>query len=346
MDFLLLVIGLVLLVVSGDYLVESASAIARSCKMSNLIIGLTVVAFGTSAPELFVSVTSSLSGSSAIAVGNVVGSNCINVSVIVGLTALICPFAVKKDCITIDTMFMLLITVALLGFGLFGDGISRFEGFLLFAMLVGYTFWRVWKAKQDPQAAAEAEAGVEVPEKERPVIVNIIILLASIGFLAFGADLMVDAAKNIARDFGVTERVISVTVVALGTSLPELTTSVMGAIKGKEDLAVGGIVGSNIFNIGSVLALSACASPIGFGDSGITTPQFTSDVLWVLGFEVMLLIGLINVTNNLDGFKNSRKISSLFSAEHGLVGRIWGASALALYAVYVFFLLSKPLANG
>lgn len=345
MDFLQLVIGLVLLVFAGDYLVESASGIARSFKMSNLIIGLTVVAFGTSAPELFVSVTSSLTDSSAIAVGNVVGSNCINVSVIVGLTALICPFAVKKDCITIDTMFMLFITLALLGLGLFGEGISRFDGFLLFAMLVGYTCWRIKKAKQNPEAMAEAVAEVEVPEKEKPVFVNVLILVASIGFLAFGADLMVEAAKNIARDFGVTERVISVTVVALGTSLPELTTSVMGAIKGKEDLAVGGIVGSNIFNIGSVLALSACASPIGFSEANITTPQFTTDVLWVFGFEVMLLIGLINVTNNVDGFKNTGKLSCLFSAENGLVGRIWGACALGLYAVYVFLLLSKPVVN-
>ncbi|MCR5568703.1 MAG: calcium/sodium antiporter [Paludibacteraceae bacterium] len=345
MDFLQLVIGLVLLVFAGDYLVESASGIARSFKMSNLIIGLTVVAFGTSAPELFVSVTSSLTDSSAIAVGNVVGSNCINVSVIVGLTALICPFAVKKDCITIDTMFMLFITLVLLGLGLFGEGISRFDGFLLFAMLVGYTCWRIKKAKQNPEAMAEAVAEVEVPEMEKPVFVNVLILVASIGFLAFGADLMVEAAKNIARDFGVTERVISVTVVALGTSLPELTTSVMGAIKGKEDLAVGGIVGSNIFNIGSVLALSACASPIGFSEASITTPQFTTDVLWVFGFEVMLLIGLINVTNNVDGFKNTGKLSSLFSAENGLVGRIWGACALGLYAVYVFLLLSKPVVN-
>lgn len=346
MDYLQLIIGLVLLVFAGDFLVESASGIARACKMSNLIIGLTVVAFGTSAPELFVSVTSALTGSSAIAVGNVVGSNCINVSVIVGLTALICPFAVKKDCITIDTMFMLFLTLALLGFGILGDGISRVEGALLFSMLIGYTVWRIKKAKNNPEAAAEAEAEVDVPEKEKPVWMNALILIASIGFLGFGADLMVAAAKNIATDLGVTERVISVTVVALGTSLPELTTSVMGALKGKEDLAVGGIVGSNIFNIGSVLALSSCASPVEFGPACITTAQFTNDILWVFGFEVMLLIGLINVTNNVDGYKKTGRLSSLFSAENGLVGRIWGACALALYAVYVFLLLSKPVVNG
>lgn len=343
MEYILLIVGLVILVVSGNFLVDSATGIAKKFGIPSLIIGLTIVAFGTSAPELFVSVSAGLKGSPAIALGNVVGSNCINVSVIVGLTALICPFAVKRESITIDTMFMLFLTIVLFGFGVWDDGISRMEGALMFLMLVAYTVFSIRRAKNVHTVAAEIEAEQGQEEKKvYPVWVNALILIVSIAALGYGADMMVDSAKVIARNFGMSERVISVTIVALGTSLPELTASVVGALKGEEDLAVGGIVGSNIFNIGSVLALSSCCTPITFNPmSDITTPQFMNDIIWVFIFEVMLLIGMINVTDNYSEYKRSKQLTRLFSADNGLVGRIWGASAVALYAYYVYLLLSK-----
>ncbi len=358
MEYLLLIVGLAILVVSGDALVDSSTGIARFFKLPTLIIGLTIVAFGTSAPELFVSVMSGLNGHSSMAVGNVIGSNCINVSVIVGITALICPFVVSKQSITVDTMFMLFLTLVLLGFGVWGNGISRFEGMCMFLMLLAFVVWSIKKAKAEvaAQPQPETEKTDDGEKKEKPLWLNCVILVAAIAGLAVGAHLMVGAASNIARSFEVSERIIAVTVVALGTSLPELTASVMGALKGESDLTVGNIVGSNIFNIGSVLALSSTTTPINFVEPAAlaamgaavaneftTTAQFTNDMLWMFAFEVMLLIGMINVTNNFSLFKKTGEVRNLFSAEDGLVGRIWGACALAMYAYYVYLLLNKAV---
>lgn len=340
MEYLLLLVGLVILVVAGNYLVDSATGIARYFKLPTLIIGLTVVAFGTSAPELFVSLLAGFNGNSSMAIGNVVGSNCINVSVICGITALICPFAVARQSITIDTMFLLFLTLLLLALGLLGNGVSRVAGFLLFATLLAFTVWSIKRAKKEQAANPQSANDDDIPEKNWPIWACVLILVASIAGLSFGADLMVKSATTIAVNLGIEQRVIAVTVVALGTSLPELTASIMGALKGQSDLTVGNIVGSNIFNIGSVLGLSMFVNPIEFGETtGVYADQFSYDICWVFAFELMLLIGMINVTNNYSKFKKEGKLINLISAEEGLVGRIWGVCALGLYAYYVCTLL-------
>lgn len=339
MEYLMLIGGLVLLVLSGNYLVDSATGVARYFKIPSVIIGLTIVAFGTSAPELLVSVTAGLEGHSSMALGNVIGSNSINSSVIVGITALICPFIVEKESISIDAMFMLFISGLLLFFGYTNNVIERWEGALLFLSLLIFVIQKIRSTNKDTEKRLEAEKENEEDEKNWPIWLNFIVLIVSMAGLSYGADFMVEGAVIIAGNMGISERVVAVTVIALGTSLPELTASVIAALKKEPGITIGNIIGSNIFNIGSVLAISSSISPIQFDAANTTPDQFFSDMIWLIGFEVMLIIGMINVTENYAKFRKSNKFISLFSAEDGLVGRIWGASALALYAYYIFTLL-------
>lgn len=337
MDYVMLLIGLIVLVVAGNYLVDSATGIARHFKLPPLIIGLTVVAFGTSAPELFVSLLAGFHGNGSMALGNVVGSNILNVSVICGLTALICPFAVSRQSITTDTLFLLLLTALMGGAGILCGGVPRWVGLLLFALLAAFTVRAIKRSRQELEdGTADPEAEADIPRKSWPLWLCCAILAASIGGLSYGADLMVASAERIAEAWGVPQRVIAVTVVALGTSLPELTASAIGALKGESDLTVGNIVGSNIFNIGCVLGLSSAVNPIAFGaGTGVSALQYGYDVGWMLLFALMLLVGMINVTGNLAKFRQTGRWGSLLSADDGLIGRIWGACALALYAFYV-----------
>ncbi len=339
--YLQLIIGLVLLVVAGNYLVEAATGIAKFFKLSTLVIGMTIVAMGTSAPELLVSITAGLNGSPAIAIGNVVGSNSVNASVIVGLTALICPFLVSRQSIVIDSVFLFLLSVAMIVFGLTGDGLNRWEALVMFIAVIAFTVWEIKKARKQQGAEAEKE---ETPvTKEKSIGVNVLILLLSLVVLSFGADQMVNGATQLATAWGVSQRIISVTIVAIGTSLPELTASVVSAIKKQPDLTIGNIIGSNIMNIGIVLSSACMCSDIHFGTGAgtLTVEQYVNDSLWMIGFQIMLVIGMINVTGNVHKYKTNGKPQSLLSANDGKVGRIWGFCALALYATYVYLLLTR-----
>lgn len=341
MEYLFLVLGLALLVFAGDYLVDSASGIAKHFGLPSLIIGMTVVAFGTSAPELLVSVMGGLNGHSAIALGNVTGSNTVNVSIIVGITALICPFYVSRVSINRDCMFLLGITIVACLLGFVGDELSRLDGFLLLAVTIAFVCYTIRQSMKSPDCS-QTETSEEDNTKQRTMPVNIIILILSLAGLSWGADLVVDSATKIATEWGVSERIISVTIVAIGTSLPELTASIISAIKKQPDLTIGNIIGSNIFNIGFVLGCSTLATPIELtSTSDITMAQFGHDTIWMFGFEVMLLIGMINVTNNWTMMKEKHDWKELFSTDKGLVGRIWGLSALALYAGYLYLILTE-----
>lgn len=325
MEYLQLIGGLALLIFSGNYLVESASDIARKFKLSSLVIGLTIVSFGTSAPELLVSTSASLQGHPEIALGNVFGSNIVNVGFIMGLTSLLLPFTVSRDSIKIDVKVMLAFSLAALLFA--SDGhFSRIEGILLFATLVIYTIWLILKSKKTANDSA-----IEAPK--RNILINSLILVASLAGLAFGSDFMVEGASTIAKNFGISEKVISVTVVAIGTSLPELTASLISVFKKEVGMTIGNVIGSNTFNIGAVLGISSSISPIEFDFSA-----FCSDIVWTLAFGVLLLIGMINVTKNMELMRDTGKISALWNANNGEIGRFWGFCCLAAYVTYTILL--------
>ena len=264
MTFIYLAAGLVLLVAGAEVLVRGAARLAAMFGIPPLIIGLTVVAFGTSAPETAVSVQAALAGSGDIAIGNVVGSNICNVLLILGLTAMIAPLTVSRQLIRMDVPIM--IGASLFTWGLALDGaLGRLDGLLLFAGIIIYTAFLIWSSRKDKTATSGDEFTEEFGLQEAPgrwaTPINLGLVLGGLVLLVTGANFLVEGATTLARSLGLSELVIGLTVVAVGTSLPELATSIMAAIKGERDIAVGNIVGSNIFNLLCVLGLSGLVSP-------------------------------------------------------------------------------------
>lgn len=277
---LLLLVGFAMLVKGADWFVDGASGIAAKLKIPELVIGLTIVAFGTSAPELAVSLSSAVKGSVGLTVGNVVGSNIINILLILGLAAVFTALPVHKNLRKIDLPFLLFISLGFVLFGAFDNRIDRWEGIFMVVLLVAYTAFLVWGALRDRKRALQegmpemntqnegeeprGKIGAWYARMKKKTWFLIAITIVGLALIVFGADFAVDAATTIAQRLGVSERIIGLTVVAIGTSLPELVTSVAAAIKGKTDIAVGNIVGSNIFNILMVAGLSAAIVPIAF----------------------------------------------------------------------------------
>ena len=260
---LYLIAGLVLLVAGAEVLVRGAAKLAAQFGIPPLIIGLTVVAFGTSAPETAVSVQAALNGSGDLAIGNVVGSNIANVLFILGLTALIAPLIVSRQLIRLDVPIM--IGASLLTFGLAWDGsLSKLDGAILFTCIIAYTLFLVISSRKDKGSSDDEftkEFGLDEPAKPNAWMINLGLIIAGLVLLVSGSNFLVEGAVQLARALGLSELVIGLTVVAIGTSLPELATSVMAAIKGERDIAVGNIVGSNIFNLLCVLGLASMVSP-------------------------------------------------------------------------------------
>ncbi|GGH60795.1 sodium:calcium antiporter [Frigidibacter albus] len=254
LTYLFLVIGLVGLFVGGEFLVRGAVGIARKFGLSPLVIGLTVVGFGTSMPELLVSVQAALGGTPAIAMGNVVGSNIANILLILGVAAVIAPVSMTFGPLRRDLVVMLAATLVLWGMILNGY-LGRLEGFILFAGLLGF-LWAALRSGKEEET--EEMAGVALP----PLWRSVLIAVAGLAVLMISARLLIDAATELARDFGISEAVIGLTIVAIGTSLPELATSVVAAMRRQADIAVGNVVGSNIFNILGILGLTAIIAPI------------------------------------------------------------------------------------
>lgn len=318
--------GLILLIFGGNYLVEASSDVARKFKMSTLLIGLTIVSFGTSAPELLVSTSAALSGHTDMALGNVVGSNIANISFIGGLTALLLPFFVSVKSIKVDGMVMLLFSV-LLFLACWDGELSRVEGIVAVLLLILYVVWSLYDSKK-------SGAKEEFESPKHSLLLNIVILLASFAALAFGSDMLVKGASEIALRWGVEERVISIVIVAVGTSLPELAASIASVYKKEVGITIGNIIGSNIFNIGAVLGITTSISPI-----LVSFENFKSDLIWFLLFSVILIIGMLNVRKNLSDLVKTRKITALWNCQNGYVGRLWGFLTLAAYAVYIYLLL-------
>ena len=274
-QFILLVIGFVMLIKGADWFVEGSSKLAGKFGIPQIVIGLTIVAMGTSAPEAAVSITAALKGSAEITIGNVVGSNILNILLILGITSLLIPLAVKKNTFHIEIPFVILISFILAFMGLKDGYVSRMEGVILwiiFIIFMGYLFYLSKKGiDTDTEEVPEFEAG-------DTLFKMLILIVIGGGLIVWGSDVTVDAASEIARYFGWSERLIGLTIVAFGTSLPELITSVTAGLKGKADIAVGNIVGSNIFNILFVVGTTALITPVVYAQGffvdsivGITT---------------------------------------------------------------------------
>ncbi|MFQ3615741.1 MAG: calcium/sodium antiporter [Cyanobacteriota bacterium] len=264
----MLIAGLILLVVGAEVLVRGASKLAAIAGISPLVIGLTIVAYGTSSPEMAVSILSSYSGQADIAVGNVVGSNIFNVLLILGLSALVAPLVVAQQLVRLDVPIMIGVSFLMLLFGLDGR-IGRSDGVILFLGAIAYTLFLIYQSRkeQNLDVQQEYEQYGSAQRSDRPTIltwlINLAYIVGGLGLLVLGSRWLVDSSIIIARAIGVSELVIGLTIVAAGTSLPELATSVIASFKGERDIAVGNVVGSNIFNILAVLGLSAAVSPAG-----------------------------------------------------------------------------------
>ena len=299
LQFLILVVGFVLLIKGADWFVDGAAGIADKFGIPQIIIGLTIVAFGTSAPEAAVSITAALDGSAGIGVGNIVGSNILNVLLILGLTSVITPVAVQKNTVKYEIPFVIAITVLLGVLGYIGGSFSKIDGII---------FWLVFLIKMAKSGKTDL---VDVPDengeqpKKKSVWLLILLTLIGLVMVVLGSNLTVSSASAIAEKFGMSERLIGLTIVAFGTSLPELVTSVMAARKGNADIAVGNIVGSNIFNILFVIGTSALITNIPYG------PNFYVDTVVAIVTAVLLLLCVVN-KETLGRRSNACVICSIF----------------------------------
>jgi cation:H+ antiporter len=320
MIIVLLVGGFVALLFGAEILVRGASRLAAAFGISPLVIGLTVVAFGTSAPELAINLQSAFTGQASIALGNVVGSNIMNVLVILGLSALIIPLVVNQQLVRQDVPIMIAVTI--LVWWMASDGsIGFLDGLILFASLLAYIVFNIVQSRKETSAEVREEYEHEYAEKEKHTPRSMAINLGQVAFgllcLTFGAGWLVDGAVALARLFSISELVIGLTIVAIGTSLPELATSVVAAIRKERDIAVGNVVGSNIFNLMAVLGLTGLIAP-----GGIPIPASA------LAFDIPVMAAVAVIT-----------LPIFFTGGHMIV-RWEGGLFVVLYAIYVGVMLS------
>jgi len=312
MAYIQVVAGLVLLVVAGDYLVRGSVSLARRAGVSKLIIGLTIVAFGTSAPELVVGVDAVLNDAPTLALGNVVGSNIANVLLVVGLPAMIAPMVCSAPRLGRNLIFMLLSTVIFMAMA-FNGPFGWTQGLILLAFLALFIGYSIARRKACPiEAARELEEMEELQHKPDSYRIATVMVVGGLAGLIFGADMLVEGAVDVARHFGVSEAVIGLTLVALGTSLPELITALVAAVRGHCDVAVGNVIGSNIFNLLSIIGVASMIGPIPVPDS------FLQVDLWVMLGSSLLLVP--------------------FTRARSHVGKKAGAVMVLLYVAYIVYL--------
>ncbi len=304
---LLLIIGFILLVKGSDLFVDGSASVARLMGIPAVIVGLTVVSMGTSAPEAAVSITAGYHGSNEIAISNLVGSNIFNLLCVSGLSAIITPLVVDKDIIKRDYPLCLGIMLLSVIFAFTGAVISRLEGIILFVLFVTYIVYLVLQAIKN----RETEKNYEKPMSP---LKSVIFIIIGLGAIIGGGQLVVESAKAIASEFGMSETLIGVTIVAIGTSLPELVTSIVAAHKGQSEIAMGNVVGSNLFNVAFVLGMSSALTPIG------VVPETLVDGI------IMLVVSLI---------------AWLFCVKDKRLGRKEGIFLVFLYIVYTVYLLMR-----
>ena len=310
----IILIGLVLLYYGAEGLVKGSSSLALRLKITPLAIGLTVVAYGTSMPEMVVSVKTALSHQGAISIGNVVGSNIFNIAVILGISSMICPLRIKYQIVRYDAPIMIL-TALLFLFFFRNFEISRFEGATFFSLVVLYTIANFYFSKKDyKKERGEHEAKESDYPKYKNIYIEVLFILGGLALLIFGSNCLINGSVKIAKIFGLSEAFIGLTIIAAGTSLPELATSVVASFRNEPDIAVGNIVGSNIFNILSILGVASLISPI--NGAGISMV----DVFVMIAASIILLPLLYT------GFKLNR----------------WeGAFLLLIYGIYFSYLFNK-----
>lgn len=294
LQIFLLAVGFTMLIKGADFFVDGSSGIASRFGIPQLVVGLTIVAMGTSAPEAAVSVSAALKGNAGITIGNVVGSNILNILIILGLTALLTKkvIPVASSTIKYEMPFMIVVTLILLWMGYAGNGISRLEGGGLWGLFLLYLYYLFKMAKKGTDKKSDDQegkiAGREAGKKEKSMIVLFLLTVAGLALIVVGSSVTVDAATAIAKIIGLSERFIGLTIVALGTSLPELFTSVSAARKGNADIAIGNIVGSNIFNILFVVGTSALITPVVFESKFVVdfiVAVAAGVLLWIFSFR-------------------------------------------------------------
>lgn len=309
MDILLTLGGLIALIVGAEVMVRGAVDLALRARISPLVVGLTVVSIGTSAPELLVSLFAAMKGSSAVAIGNVVGSNIANISLVLGAAILVYPITVDRDAYRIHWPVMMLSTL-LFTWLLWDDAIVRWEGALLTLLLVAYVVWMVRASRK-----ASGHQGNKPVEVTTPLWRSLLFVMLGVAGLALGADWFVEGAVRIAESLGVSKQLIGVTVVAIGTSLPELVTSVMAALRKQSDISIGNLIGSNIFNLLGIIGVSAMVLPIDVDHE-----------TFFLDLGAMLLVALVLYP---------------FMRLGRHLGRWQGALLLAAYIAYVLLVLQR-----
>ena len=305
--------GFVLLIGGGNYLVKGAIEFTKHFKVSKLVVGMTVVAFGTSAPELFVSVQAALKGSADISLGNVIGSNIANVSLVLATAIIIFPLTVKKETIKFDWPIMF-VSFILLWLFMWDGHLSRIEGIIFLISLTAYLWWEIRFSRQQ-HASGEVQMNNE--EKKFSIPVAVLIVIAASIALAYGSDILVDGTKDLAKIIGISERVISISVIALGTSLPELVASLIAALKKEPDISVGNIIGSNIFNIFAILGTTALIHPVTFKFN-----DFQTDLIWMTSIGIVLFL-------------------SFLPYKKRYIHRFKGFILLSLYVAYMILLFQK-----
>lgn len=315
---LLLVIGFALLIWGADFFVDGASRVAARLKIPQIVIGLTIVAFGTSAPEAAVSISAGLKGSADLAVSNVVGSNILNIGIILGVSALITPLAVQKGTRKFEMPYVMIVTVILMLLGMFDGKLGWGDGLILWAGMILFLVYLLNVAKKGKAEAQDEEQ--DEKKKKAPLIWLIVKIIIGGVAIVFGSDFAVDGATAIATSVGWSERLIGLTIVSLGTSLPELVTSVIAAIKKNADIAIGNIVGSNIFNILFVLGTTALITPVAY------TEAFIIDNIVAFVIAALLLVLVLNKDCKLK--------------------RVGGGILLVSYVIYFVYLMINPFGYG
>ena len=315
MDIVYILIGLTLLVVGGEFLVRSSVALSFKMNISRMVIGLTVVSFATSAPELLVSLQAALEGFSDISLGNIMGSNIANIGLVLGVTAMISPIAVDRDFYKFNWPVMMAFSFALFFFLLNGEDIDRLEGGALVLGLILYLLFLIMRSRKVKEEVVE-----EVDDSLKGTSWFKIIIWLIIGGAALygGSELLVNGSVSLARDLGVSERVISVTMIAIGTSIPELAASVIAALKKEKALSFGNLIGSNIFNIASVLGITSLIQPIVMQSQEV----LSKDIYWMIAFSFIL-------------------VPLAFIPKKFLFSRIKGAVILAGYAVFLYITIFR-----
>lgn len=335
----LVIVGFVMLIKGADWFVDGASWIARKFGIPQIVIGLTIVAFGTSAPEAAISITSAVQHSAGLAIGNILGSNIMNIFLILGISALFTPLAIQKNTLWIEIPFVVLISVALLLMGVIGESLNWVDGIIMWVFFIIFFVYLIILSKkgknQNPdlletmeenaenvQVESQGQATLKTQKKGMETLKMLAKLVFGIALVVLGSQATVNGARTIARDIGMTESLIGLTIVAFGTSLPELVTSVSAARKGEADIAIGNIVGSNIFNILFVLGTSSLITTIAY-DKSFLTGFMLDNILAILAAVVLFLCIVCTKDKKLK--------------------RAGGIVMLVIYAAYFAWLIAKDM---